>query len=62
MVEDPDTGGHFTEVVLLPQVMIADAAILPLAEKLHEQAHIKCFIANSISFPVPPRARDHHPK
>jgi organic hydroperoxide reductase OsmC/OhrA len=52
MVEDPDTGGHFTEVVLRPRVTITDAAMLPLAEKLHEQAHRKCFIANSVNFPV----------
>ncbi|MGI8308212.1 OsmC family protein [Saccharopolyspora hattusasensis] len=52
MVEDPDTGWHFTEVVLRPQVTIADAAMLPMAEKLHEQAQSKCFIANSVNFPV----------
>ncbi|PKW12551.1 OsmC family protein [Saccharopolyspora spinosa] len=52
MVEDPDTGGHFTEVVLRPQVTIADAAMLPMAEKLHEQAHSMCFIANSVNFPI----------
>lgn len=52
MVEEPDTGGHFTEVVLRPRVTIIDAAMLPTAEKLHEQAHSKCFIANSVNFPV----------
>ncbi|MEV0703786.1 OsmC family protein [Saccharopolyspora sp. NPDC050389] len=52
MLEDPDTGGHFTEVVLRPQVTITDAAMLPTAEKLHEQAHRKCFIANSVNLPV----------
>ncbi|MFI0469122.1 MULTISPECIES: OsmC family protein [Saccharopolyspora] len=52
MVEDPDTGGHFTEVVLRPQVTITDPAKLPTAEKLHEEAHRKCFIANSVNFPV----------
>ncbi|MEV0055185.1 OsmC family protein [Saccharopolyspora shandongensis] len=52
MVEDPDTGGHFTEVVLRPQVTITDPAMLPTAEKLHEQAHRKCYIANSVNFPV----------
>ncbi|WP_190821334.1 OsmC family protein [Saccharopolyspora pogona] len=52
MVEDPDTGGQFTEVVLRPQVTIADVAMLPMAEKLHEQAQSKCFIANSVNFPV----------
>lgn len=31
---------------------IADVAMLPMAEKLHEQAQSKCFIANSVNFPV----------
>ncbi|MGW5645732.1 OsmC family protein [Saccharopolyspora sp. NPDC003752] len=52
MVEDPATGGHFTEVVLRPQVTITDPAMLPTAEKLHEEAHRKCYIANSVNFPV----------
>ncbi|MGP4021150.1 OsmC family protein [Saccharopolyspora sp. 5N708] len=52
MVENADRGGHFTEVVLRPKVTITDAAMLPTAEKLHEQAHRECFIANSVNFPV----------
>ncbi|KAA5825330.1 OsmC family peroxiredoxin [Saccharopolyspora hirsuta] len=52
MVEVPGTGGHFTEVVLRPKVVIADPATLPKARELHEQAHRKCYIANSVNFPV----------
>ncbi|MCI2422166.1 OsmC family protein [Saccharopolyspora sp. K220] len=52
MAEDNDTGGHFTEVVLRPKVTVTDAAMLPTAEKLHDEAHRKCFIANSVNFPV----------
>lgn len=51
MAETADGGGYFEEVVLRPAVTIAagDAAE---AERLHEQAHHLCFIANSVNFPV----------
>lgn len=52
LVEDPDDGGRFTEMTLRPAVTDADAAMLPLAAELHEQAHAKCFIASSVAFPV----------
>ena len=43
--------GRFTEVVLRPTVTIraGDAA---LAEGLHDEASRRCFIANSVNFPV----------
>ena len=51
MVEDAERGGYFTEVVLHPAVTISagDAAV---AQRLHEAAHHKCYIANSVNFPV----------
>ncbi len=51
MVETNDGGGHFTEVVLRPAVVIrdGDAAV---ALQLHDRAHHLCFIANSVNFPV----------
>ncbi|GAA4862196.1 OsmC family protein [Saccharopolyspora cebuensis] len=52
MAEQRDGGGRFTEVVLRPRVVVAEAAMVPRAEELHEQAHRKCFIANSVNFPV----------
>ena len=52
MAETLDGGGHFTEVVLRPRVTVADAAMAGQAEKLHEEASAKCFIASSVNFPV----------
>ena len=51
MVETRD-GGHFTEAILRPAVVIADAGQLPEAVQLHDLAHKHCFIANSVNFPV----------
>ncbi|WP_416900120.1 MAG: OsmC family protein [Minwuia sp.] len=52
MVEDGKGGGRFTEAVLNPRVVIADAAKLEHAERLHGTAHKVCFIANSVNFDV----------
>ena len=51
MVEDRERGGWFERVALHPEVTIAagDAAT---ATKLHEAAHAKCYVANSVNFPV----------
>jgi organic hydroperoxide reductase OsmC/OhrA len=43
---------RFTEVRLRPQVLIATDSDPALAQRLHEQAHEDCFIANSVNFPV----------
>jgi organic hydroperoxide reductase OsmC/OhrA len=48
----PDGGGHFTEVVLHPEVVVADEQMLIKARELHTAAHKYCFIANSVNFPV----------
>ncbi len=45
-------GGHFTEVVLRPRVVVADASMVDAAREAHERAHEWCFIANSVNFPV----------
>ncbi len=47
-----DKGGHFTEVVLRPRVTIHDPSLIEVARQLHETAHEKCFIANSVNFTV----------
>jgi organic hydroperoxide reductase OsmC/OhrA len=52
MTEDDDGGGRFTEVVLRPQVAVASAEMTGTAASLHREAHAKCFIANSVTFPV----------
>lgn len=51
MVEDRN-GGRFTRVVLRPHVRIAHGGDIELAGRLHHAAHEKCFIANSLNFPV----------
>ena len=48
----PDGGGHFTEVVLHPEVVVANEHMLSKARELHTAAHKYCFIANSVNFPV----------
>lgn len=52
MSEADDGGGRFTEVVLRPQVVVASPEMTQAAASLHEEAHAKCFIANSVNFPV----------
>ena len=44
--------GRFTEVVLRPRVTIAAGSDAAKAESLHEVANSKCFVANSVNFPV----------
>ncbi|MBD3897255.1 OsmC family protein [Halomonas sp. ML-15] len=45
-------GGHFTQVTLRPRVTVSGDSDARLAERLHENAHALCFIANSVNFPV----------
>jgi organic hydroperoxide reductase OsmC/OhrA len=52
MAEDADGGGRFTEVVLRPRVTVASAGMIEAATALHAEANRKCFIANSVTFPV----------
>ncbi|MGE0764989.1 MAG: OsmC family protein [Hyphomicrobiaceae bacterium] len=52
MVEDAARGGWFERVTLRPTVEIAAGGDAVQARTLHEAAHGKCFIANSVNFPV----------
>ncbi|MFD0923601.1 OsmC family protein [Saccharopolyspora rosea] len=52
MTEERDGAGRFTEVVLRPEITVADESMRSRAISLHRQAHRKCFIANSVNFPV----------
>ncbi len=52
MSEDGRGGGAFTEVVLHPRVVVAEASMIAAAEAAHAQANALCFIANSMNFPV----------
>lgn len=51
MSEGSDGAGRFESVTLFPKVSILDGDP-DLALSLHGQAHEKCFIANSVNFPV----------
>ncbi len=52
MVMDEEGSGRFTDVVLKPRVTISERSDPSIAEELHGDAHEKCFIANSVNFPV----------
>ncbi|UNO40234.1 OsmC family protein [Streptomyces sp. MST-110588] len=52
MSGDGKGGGQFTEAVLRPHVEVASADLVDRARELHAEAHAKCFIANSVNFPV----------
>ncbi|MGA2805649.1 MAG: OsmC family protein [Acidimicrobiales bacterium] len=52
MNENPDGSGEFVEVLLRPEVTVADAAMSERATALHDDAEKLCFIARSVNFPV----------
>jgi organic hydroperoxide reductase OsmC/OhrA len=52
MAEDVSGSGRFVRVILRPSVTIAAGGDTALAMALHAEAHAKCFIANSVGFPV----------
>lgn len=52
MAEDAAGSGRFTSAVLAPEVTVGPGADRVLALRLHDEAHDKCFIANSVNFPV----------
>jgi organic hydroperoxide reductase OsmC/OhrA len=52
MAESPDGSGRFTDVLLRPRVAVAAADMIDSAIRLHTEASAKCFIANSVNFPV----------
>jgi len=52
MEEAADGSGRFTEVVLRPRVVVATPDMTDAAKRLHADASAKCFIANSVNFPV----------
>lgn len=49
---DNSNEGRFTEIVLHPHVVIRSNDDLELAASLHHTAHEKCYIANSVNFPI----------
>lgn len=51
MVVEPSGSGRFKEATLQPSIILANDKVVE-AERLHEEAHKKCFIANSVNFPI----------
>lgn len=47
-----DGGGAFVGVTLRPRVTISGDFDAEFAKGLHHEAHEKCFVANSVNFPV----------
>ena len=52
LIETQDGSGYFEEVVLKPTVKVSNIDMVNLAKELHQTANKKCFIANSVNFPV----------
>ena len=52
MVEDESGGGRFESATLRPHVTIAAGSDPAKAMALHHEANAKCFVANSLNFPV----------
>ena len=52
MEESADGGGRFVRVTLRPRITVTAQSDLDTAKRLHHDAHEKCFIANSVNFPV----------
>ena len=51
MIDSPEQG-RFTRIVLHPHVMIRAGDDSALAARLHHDAHARCYIANSVNFPI----------
>lgn len=51
MLESGD-GGQFKEVVLNPEMVVAQESMVERAIELHHKAHEICYIANSVNFEV----------
>jgi len=51
MVDGPQ-GGRFTRIVLHPRVVIRAGGDRELAVRLHHDAHARCYVANSVNFPI----------
>lgn len=52
MFESPNGGGQFKEVILHPKVIVTENSMINILDELHHIANKKCFIANSVNFPV----------
>lgn len=52
MIEAEKGGGRFKEVTLNPLVTVTEKSMCEKLDALHKKANEKCFIANSVNFPV----------
>lgn len=52
MTESADGGGRFTNVTLRPEITLAPGMDRARADALHHEAHEKCFVSQSVTFPV----------
>lgn len=52
LAEHADGSGRFGEVVLAPEVAVADRSSADVAEALHQRAHQLNYVAQSVTFPV----------
>jgi organic hydroperoxide reductase OsmC/OhrA len=52
MIEKPEGGGSFKEIILKPVFTVKEASMMEKAMQLHEKAHEICYIANSVNFKV----------
>ncbi len=52
MRESDDGGGRFTGVVLRPEITLAPGSDQALADRIHHEAHEKCFVSQSVNVPV----------
>jgi organic hydroperoxide reductase OsmC/OhrA len=51
-MDESGGGGQFTEIVLRPEVTVADPSMTEKARALHGEVHALCFIARSVNFPI----------
>jgi organic hydroperoxide reductase OsmC/OhrA len=51
-MRDNPLQGRFSQIVLRPRVVIQPGGDVELATRLHHVAHEKCYIANSVNFPI----------
>jgi organic hydroperoxide reductase OsmC/OhrA len=52
VMEEAGDGGAFTEAVLQPRCRFDGPVDEALAARLHHDAHERCYIANSVNFPI----------
>jgi organic hydroperoxide reductase OsmC/OhrA len=51
LLDSPEQG-RFRRIVLHPRVTIRAGDDAELAARLHHQAHARCYVANSVNFPI----------